>query len=529
MLTPLNSVRTFDSLLERHVTERGSDVFFRYQDQTCTYAELNERATAVANELYDQHVSSGDIVALYMYNCPEYLYTLFALAKIGAIAAPIDTRFIGESLTHVLSQTESDIILLDSNTQEEYNSIRNDVSMTAEFFIGQTDENSFRDFNTLLDGAHSETFDVDVAGTDPCSVIYIRRYRQGDPQGVVLPHYSYVRTGITSARDILGLSQEDCIFTTLPLYSSYPIQMGVAGALSVGAEFAFEKQFDETRFWDWIRRHDATVFLYLGRMLSVLHNHHKTDQNKSPAAYAIGHGFENDETVIENFEERFGITVLEAYGITPTATLATSNRVEDRRIGSVGKAVPQAEIKIVDENGWEVPPEESGEILVRPTEEHTMMRGFLSDPELTVEQSRNQWIHTNDIGYIDEDGYLHFVANKTNTIHLGRVGGRISSLEIETVIESHPDIRESAVLGIKNEEGQEDIKAAVVPVKNAEISPIEISEYCEKQLTYYNLPRYIEIVPEIPRSPTGKVRKDELQSIDSSKVWSRDDGYELLR
>jgi len=522
--------RTLGGLLAQRVTERGDDVFFRCCDGAYSYAELDARSTAIANELYRRSVSPGDVVVLYMYNRPEYLYTLFALAKIGAIAAPLDTRFTGESLAGVLEETESEVVLLDADTESEYDAVRGAAPAATEFFVGDPDGGPYRDFDTLLEGDRTEAPDVEVSGTDPCSVIYVRRYRRSDPQGVVLPHYSYVRTGVTAARDVLGLSPEDCIFTTLPFYSSYPIQMGVAGALSVGAEFAFEKQFDKDRFWDWLRRHDATAFLYLGRMLSVLYNQPATDgDDGNPTAYAIGHGFENDGTMIANFEHRFGVTVLEAYGITPTATLATSNRPDDRRIGSVGKPVPNAEVRIVDGDGWEVPPGESGEILVRPTEQHTMLQGFFEDPELTADLCRNQWIHTNDIGYVDEDGYLHFVASKTNSIHLGRVAGRISSLEIESVIESHPDVRESVVLGVENDDGREDIKAVVVPIEGVDLGPIEISEFCEKRLTYHKLPRYIELRSEIPRTATGKIHKEELREAAPADVWSREGGYELLR
>jgi acyl-CoA synthetase (AMP-forming)/AMP-acid ligase II len=527
------SVRTLGDLLERRVAERGEETFFRYRGEAHSYADLDSRANAIANELYANGVSAGDVVCLYMYNRPEYLYTLFALAKIGAVAAPIDTRFTGETLAHVLSATSGDIVVLDGDTEEDYAAVRNETAtISTELFVGEgTPEGPYRDFDLLLDGDESSAPDVDVTGTDPCSVIYVQRYQQTHPQGVVLPHYSYVNTGAVSSNGVLGLSEDDCVFTTLPFYSSYPIQMGVAGALSSGAEFAFEKQFESDRFWEWMRRDDATAFLYLGRMLSVLYNQQERDDDAdNPAAYAVGHGFGfgSDETMIANFERRFDVTVLEAYGITPTATLATTNHPDDRRLGSVGKPLPHAEIKIVDENDWEVPTGETGEILVRPTEPNTMFHGFYDDDERTVEVCRNQWIHTNDVGYVDEDGYLYFVASKRNTIHIGRVAGRISSLEIESVIESHPGVRAAVVFGVTDGAG-EAIKAVAVPTEGTTLGPIEISEHCEKQLTYHKLPRYIEIRPELPRSASGKVRKDRLRDVSSPEVWDRESGYDLNR
>ncbi|WP_254544764.1 class I adenylate-forming enzyme family protein [Halomarina pelagica] len=529
-----DSVRTLGELLERRAAEHGDETFFRYQDTEFSYEEIDSRANAIANRLLSSGVTAGDAVCLYMYNRPEYLYAVFALAKIGAVAAPIDTRFTGETLEYVLSATDADVVILDADTESAYRDVRGDTTtISTEFFAGEGDpDQPYRDFDLLLSGDGSAPPDVDVGGSDTCSVIYVQRYRRTHPQGVTLPHYSYINTGRESCRDLLDLARDDCIFTTLPFYSSYPMQMGVTGALISGATFAFQKQFDGERFWEWTRKYDATVFLYLGRMLSVLYNREEHERDdETPVTHAVGHGFGfgSDETMIANFERRFDVTVLEAYGITPSSTLATSNRPGDRRLGSVGKPVSYAEIKIVDEDDWEVPTGQTGEILIRPTTPNTMLRGFDGDDELTVEVCRNQWIHTNDVGYVDEDGYLYFVASKTNTIHLGRVAGRISSLEIETVIDTHPAVRESAVFGVATGNDDEAIKAVVVPEEGARLSPIDVSEHCEKQLTYHKLPRYVEIRENLPRSPAGKVRKDQLLDTEAADVWDRERGYDLNR
>ncbi|WP_255152313.1 AMP-binding protein [Halorarius halobius] len=534
MATEGDAVRTLGGLLERRSREFGDETFFRCRGESYSFTELDATATAIANELYANGVAKGDRVCIYMYNRPEYLYTLFALAKIGAVAVPIDTRFTDGPLVHVLAETNAEIVILDGDTVEAYEAVKSDAAtISTEFFVGDDVAGSpYRDFELLLEGDRTTAPDVGVSGTDTCSAIYVQRYRRSNPQGVALPHYSYVNTGIESCRDMLGLSRDDCIFTTLPFYSSYPIQMGVAGALAAGAEFAFEKKFEGDQFWEWVRRYDATVFLYLGRMLSVLYNQpENAESDRNPASYAVGHGFgfETDETMIANFERRFDVKVLEAYGITPTATLATSNRPDDRRLGSVGKPVSHADVKIVDENDWEVPTGETGEIVVRPREPNTMLQGFVNDDELTAEVCQNQWIHTNDVGYLDEDGYLYFVASKTNTIHLGRVAGRISSLEIESVIESHPAVRESAVLGVHSDAGDEAIKAVAVPVEGTDVSAIDVSKHCEKQLTYHKLPRYIELRDDLPRTAAGKVRHDRLRDTSAATVWDRQSGYDLNR
>jgi acyl-CoA synthetase (AMP-forming)/AMP-acid ligase II len=158
-----------------------------------------------------------------------------------------------------------------------------------------------------------------------------------------------------------------------------------------------------------------------------------------------------------------------------------------------------------------------------------MLQGYHNDADHAVEVCRNQWIHTGDIGYLDEDGYLYFVANRENSIYRGRIAGRISSLEIESVIDSQPAVRESAVIGVTNERGHEEIKAVVVPKDGAEINPVDICRHCEQQLPYLKVPRYIEIRDELVRDSSGKIQKQELSATSTDDVWDRESGYELSR
>jgi len=267
------------------------------------------------------------------------------------------------------------------------------------------------------------------------------------------------------------------------------------GLAAADAVFVLEEQFDPSRFWNQIAEHDATVFLYLSRMLSVLQNQDAAaDVADTPAELAIGHsfGFATDDEMFRNFEDRFDVTVLEGYGVTP-ATIATYNRPSDRRLGSVGTEASYVELEIVDSDDWPVPTGETGEIVVRPTRPNTMMKQYHENPPATREAFRNQWLHTGGIGYKDEDGYLHFIANRDNSIYRGRVDGRISSLEIESFINAQPGVRQSTVVGVRNERGNEEIKALVVPEDGTDITPIDVCKRCEQQLPYQG--------PAIHRTP----------------------------
>jgi acyl-CoA synthetase (AMP-forming)/AMP-acid ligase II len=533
-VAPPESMRTVRDVIEAKAAEREDEQFLLYHDRTITYGELDRKANMIAEGFLEQGVEPGDHVGLFMYNSPEYIFAFFALAKIGAVATPIDTRFTGDTLAYVLSESDIDIVLLDSTTRPDYEEIQNQIpELTTEYFVGEAStDHQYRDFQDLLEGSGSTPPEISVHGTDTISLTYVQQHPTNQPKGVMMPHFAYVNTGWEAANNLFDYSEDDRVFTTLPLYSIYTFQLGVMGTLLSNSEFVFEDRFEPELFWEQIETYDATIFLYLSRMLSVLYNQDiEPDGETTSAELAIGAspGFASDEELFRNFEERFDLTIMEGYGTTQVSTLATYNRLGDRNLESVGKPPSYVELEIVDENDWPVPTGERGEIVVRPTRPHTMMKGYYGNPEQTIEDCRNQWIHTGGIGYRDEDGYVYFVATEENSLYRGRIAGRISSLEIESVIDALPAVDHSRVIGVMNEDGDEDIKTVVVPADDADITPVEICRHCEKQLPYLKVPRYIEIRDDLPRNPSGKIRKQDLQSGGTNGDWDRESGYELSR
>lgn len=529
---PPEGVDTLGAALERKAAESEATPFLRYRDERVTYGELNRRANAVANGLRTRGVTPDGTVCLFMYNSIEYVVLYFALAKLGAVVAPIDTRFTGETLAAALVKSDAGTVFIDERTREAYEAVRADLpNVTAEYFVGDVPaDRSFRPFDSLSGGDVEAPPEGERGPAETVSVTFVQRRPTERPKGVCLPQYSYINTGWEVANELFGFDEDDRIFTTLPLYSIFTFQLGVVGALFADAEFVLSDPFDPDTYWRQIEDCEATVMLYLGRMLSVLHSQHSgAEPMETPVALAIGHGFGfgPDETLIREFEDRFDVTVLEGYGVTQTSTIATYNTPEDRRIGSSGKAVPYADVEIVDGNDWPVDTGESGEIVIRPKRPNTMLQGYLGEPERTVEVCRNQWIHSGDIGYKDEDGFVYFIANEDNSIYRGRIAGRVSSLEIEGVIDTAPNVRESAVVGVEDRSGTEEIKAIAVPEDDAELSPIDVYRHCKRSLPYLKVPRYVEIREEMPRNPTGKVRRKRLRESGIETAWDREAGYEF--
>jgi acyl-CoA synthetase (AMP-forming)/AMP-acid ligase II len=289
-----------------------------------------------------------------------------------------------------------------------------------------------------------------------------------------------------------------------------------------------ERWFSASNYWDQVRKYDATIFNYLGTMIQVLLSQ-VDDPEDNPAVY--GFGAAAPEERIEDFEDRFGVELVEVYGLSETGTLATFNPTGDgnaTRAGSIGRPVSYADVRVVDDQDNPVEPGENGEIVVRPTRSNTMMREYYEKPIQTVEDWQNLWFHTGDIGYEDEDGRLYFVDRKAYSIR--RRGENISSFEVESVIDDHPDVQESAVVGVPSDLGEEDVKAVIIPAHDGDIDPLDIVQWCEDRLAYFKVPRYVETTDAFPKTATERTEKYKLKDEGVADAWDREAvGYELDR
>ncbi len=529
--TAFETVRTIPEAVTAAATTYGDRLFYHDAKTTLSYAEVDHRSTQIANSLQAQGVSPGDHVCLYLYNSAEYLLLLLAIAKAGGVAVPVDTRFTDQTLTDVLSRVDGDTIFIDAATRPEYENVRaQQTNLTTEYFVGETTAEQYLPYDDLATGS-AKPLSVTRSESDTAAVLFVQHDTADPSAGVMLPQYAFVAAGIEAGDQLFEFDTTDTVLTSLPLYSIFTLQTGVMGALVSGSEFVLLDQFKPQQFWQQVQEYDASVFLYLSRMLPVLYNQDiAAEYANNPVRLAIGHGysFGHDRELIRDFEQRYEITVLEGYGTTQTG-ISLWNDIHDRRIGSVGTPVSYATVDIVDEADRPVATNDPGEIVVRPAQANTMMTGYYDDPEATVAACQNQWIHTGDRGYRDADGYVFTVANKQNSIYRGQVVGRISTLEIESIIDSHPAVQTSIVTGVTTQTDGEEILAVVVPEQGQALTPVDICQHCERELPRIKVPRYIDIRDSLPRTPTGKLRKDDLTEISVQNVWDRHQGYEFMR
>ncbi len=349
----------------------------------------------------------------------------------------------------------------------------------------------------------------------------------GLPKGVMLPQYSYINTGTFYIEDIVQATKEDIIYTSLPLFHCNAEQFTVMGTLLRGCKMVLAEKFSASGFWDEIRKYNATIFHYIGAIATILYKQPpKENDADNPARIAMGGACPKE--IWRDFEKRFGLQVIEGYGLTETGTCSCHIRPDDARVGSVGKPARHAEMKIVDEKDNEVSDGTPGEIVVKEIIPHTMLKGYYKETQKTEEAMRGGWFHSGDRGMKDTEGYFYFMDRLKDCIR--RRGENISSFEIEKIVNAHPKVLESAAVGVPSELGEDDVKIYIVPRDGQKIAPEEILAWCEEKMAYFMVPRYVVFRKSFPKTETQRVQKFELRKEGIGDAWDREkEGYKIKR
>jgi len=305
--------------------------------------------------------------------------------------------------------------------------------------------------------------------------------------------------------------------TTLPLFHINALNT-FAQALLSGGRVAFEPRFSASEFWSTMRSNEATMVYLLGAMVPIL-----LAQPYSPAERAhrvrLGLGPGVPAAALEAFRERTGVTLLEGYGSTETNFVIATAEDSPRR-GVMGWLRPGFQACVVDEHDVELPPGEAGELVLRAGEPFAFATGYFGMPEKTVEAWRNLWFHTGDRVVRDADGAFRFIDRIKDAIR--RRGENISSYEVEQVLLSHPDVGAAAVYPVRSELAEDEVMAAIVPQFEGKVDPAELACFCESRLPYFAIPRYIEVVTDLPRTENGKVQKYKLRERGvTASSWDR--------
>jgi crotonobetaine/carnitine-CoA ligase len=520
--------RTLGQVLENKAKENRDKVYCYYKDQVVTYAELNETANRVANALIKMGLNKGEKVCILMHNCPDYLYAIFGLAKVGIIEVPLNTSHKGNILKYMINYSDAEVMIISKDLLDNVKFIEEELEKLKTIIV-YPNSNGISDFRfeilswqEILSNPCTKP-SVDVRHLDPVAIIFTSG-TTGPSKGVVESHNQYIWFGEHRVKE-LKLTPDDIIYVWFPLFHVASQGAFMMSALLADASICLTERFSLRAFWNEIRRSKVTVTGAFSQQIQLLYNLPEMPDDADNPLRVILVGLV-PKAIHDAFEKRFNLVLIDEYGMTEADPICHQD-YENRKKGSCGREMEGFEIKVFDENENEVEPYSPGEIVVRPKSPFIMMLGYYKDSEATLKAWRNLWFHTGDLAYMDKEGDIYFVDRKKDSIR--RRGENISSLELESVINSHLKVLASAAVGVPSELGEDDVKVVVKVKEEESLLPEELLRFCEERMAFFMVPRYIEFVNEFPLTETGKIKKEELKTM-TEKTWDREKaGFKLRR
>lgn len=464
-----------------------------------TYEDLVRSARAFASLLSSRGVVKGDRVAIFLPNSIEFVTAVFGVSLSGAVSVPINSSFktgeVGFYLEHSgarLLVTGDDLI----NTAAEASSGRGIEAVSI-----KGDKASWK-----FPGEYSgQPFDSNVRPEDEAIYLYSTG-STGKPKRVARTHYNLSALA-DNHTETVGWTHKDRVLFTVPISHTYGFGNFIS-AVKAGAAVVVSGDFNRNRVLDILVKESITAFPSVPVMLDVLSKTYLASPiDLSSLKLVISAGAPLEERTFYRFHEKFSIYPRQLYGSTETGVISINLCDEDEigeRFNSVGRPVKNVIVKVFDEEGKEAAAGELGEIAVRSP---SMTTGYYGLPEETARVFRNGYYFTGDLGRIDEEGYIYITGRRKFLINVG--GFKVDPTEVENLLSQHPDITEAAVLGIKDRSGNERVKAVIVAGRPIEAR--EVLEYCRDRITEYKIPQIIEFRHELPRSPTGKILREQLK------------------
>ncbi len=503
--------RVIHAVLQRQVAQFGNRIFLFFKDKEYGYRDFDEASSRVTCGLQRLGIVKGDKVGILMSNSPEFLFLWFGISKAGAIEVAINTNHKGDLLQYFMVHSDARILVVEDQFLDQVGQVIAGAPQIEKVVVlghrAQTVPRLVRpiyDFAEMIDNdGHYEP--VDVFWSDPFGIMYTSG-TTGASKGALMPHNYALHMGEFCIKAI-EYDESDCLYNALPLFHGNAQLLSFMPALMGGARTVLAERFSASAFWDDIRRYGCTAFNGIGGIVPILFKAEpRVDDADNPLKKIFTAATPKD--VHEAFEKRFGVKILEGYGMNEIG-IPLVNRFSENRPGSCGKLLPGYDVRIADDEGNALGSGEVGEFLIRPLKPYAMMLEYYKMPAQTVEAWRDLWFHTGDSGYFDESGYYYFADRKKDALR--RRGENISSFEVERVINTHPAVLESAAVAVQSDLGEDEVMICLTLKPGQTLDPPELIAFCEERMAYFMVPRYLRIMEKLPKTPTERIRKAELR------------------
>ncbi|MGH2714265.1 MAG: long-chain-fatty-acid--CoA ligase [Thermoleophilaceae bacterium] len=489
------------TILTDTAAKHGDRTAFKLDDVELSYAVLDGSSARIAALPKAKGLEPGDRVGLMMPNVPYFPAIYYAILRAGCIVVPINVLLKGREVAFYLSDPGAKLMFAWHDFAEAAQTGAGEAG--AEVILVKPGE-----FEQLV-MEHEPVDGVAESSAEDTAVILYTSGTTGKPKGAELTHAN-LRRNCTVASNTLGeFTDDDVLLGALPLFHTFGQTCTMNCAVSAGACVTMLPRFDPEKALEIVQRDRVTVFQGVPTMYNaMLHAEGAGSADTSTLRLCMSGGAAIPVELIRAFEDKFGCAILEGYGLSETSPVASFNHPDkERKPGSIGTPIEGVEMQAWDDDGNEVPQGEVGEIVIRG---HNVMKGYWGRPEATEEAiTEDGWFRTGDMAKLDEDGYFFIVDRKKDLIIRG--GYNVYPREIEEVLYEHPAIQEAAVLGVPDESLGEEVGAAVVLKKGESLDADEIKAYVKEQVAAYKYPRRVWFEDELPKGPTGKILKREIE------------------
>lgn len=529
---------TLRDLWQSVVERKGRRHFLTFQNRVgdvfeYTYAAFDEDVNRIANVFLDLGIEKGDHVALHLHSSPEFLMCLFGLAKIGAVAVPINEQYLADEAEYILENSDAICVVVEPLFYETYQ----ELLARGHYFpkgvvvarAGTESPKSNIDFSSIytplgtVEEGQQGIYDFwmmrceqsailrdscELASDDPVQIIYTSG-TTSRPKGVVLTHANMVFSGLYGDWEV-SLRGSDRVLTSMPACHSNFQLAALMPVITAGASLIIVEKYSATRFMKQIRHYKATVIQCVAMMLRTLLLQPVDPEEKNHCVREVLYFIPITDAEKEEFEQRFNMRIMNTYGSTESIGWAiTDPPVGARNWPSVGRAGLGYKARICDMEDNELPPGEVGEIQIKGERGRSVLLEYYNNPEATENTfSVDGWLKTGDQGYQDDNGWFYFVDRKVNMVK--RSGENISTTELEEILEQHPAIAEAAVIGVPDPIRDQAIKAFVRFAPGESMTLAEVEQYCKDHMASFKVPTFYEVVEDFPRTCSMKIEKKLL-------------------
>jgi len=460
-------------------------------DQRITYRELQRATCALANHLRSLGLGKGDKVALMLPNCPEFIIAYFGIQKIGGVAVTLNVQSTPYELLHLLGNSDTQCLITQGVLAKRFEEIQNELPLCRHLVTtnGPEEDSPFREI--IAKGPFTEEI-PELAGDDPAVMIYTAGLT-GKPLGAVLTHHNLLTQSVL-LRTICNREEKDIGLAVIPFFHSFGAAVNMLMPLRIGVSFVLMERFTLDGIFTAIEKEKITYIAAVPRLFLGMLFHQDSEKYRTDSlTLCITGGAAMPPDFIPVFEKRFGVKIMEGYGLTEASPVSSFSRLDmPQKPGSIGIPIPGVEAKIVDETGREVPRGTVGELILKGD---NVMKGYYKDEEATAQVIKRGWLYTSDLGRMDAEGYIFLTGRKKRMIITS--GFNVYPREIEIVLCLHPAVQAARIVGKEDLLRGEIVKAIIEKKPGAEIEERELLKHCRTYLSSYKVPREIEFTETI--------------------------------